>query len=106
MACRKYNVATTVAAQGKNSFDITQYLKNGANSIRLSITDSFGTIATKTWTITIVDFKIESIFDDTLFYSDEVTFRYTPYGVLIRLYILFLMEKKLQELKQLLLVDR
>ena len=73
-------VATTVAAQGKNSFDITQYLKNGANSIRLSITDSFGTIATKTWTITIVDFKIESIFDDTLFYSDEVTFRYTPYG--------------------------
>lgn len=73
-------VATTVAAQGKNSFDITQYLKNGANSIRLSITDSFGTIATKTWTITIVDFKIESIFDDTLFYADEVTFRYTPYG--------------------------
>lgn len=80
MACRKYNSCYYCSCSGKNSFDITQYLKNGANSIRLSITDSFGTIATKTWTITIVDFKIESIFDDTLFYSDEVTFRYTPYG--------------------------
>lgn len=73
-------VATSTAIQGKNSFDITQYLKTGANSIRLSITDSFGTIGTKTWTVTVVEFKIESIFDDTLFYSGEVTFRYTPYG--------------------------
>lgn len=73
-------IGTSTAVQGNNSFDITEHLKNGANSIRLSITDSFGTIATKTWTITVVDFRIESIFDDTLFYSGSVTFRYTPYG--------------------------
>lgn len=73
-------VATSTAVQGKNSFDITSYLKAGENTIRLSITDTMGTIGTKTWTITVVELKAESTFDDTLFYSGEVTFRYTPYG--------------------------
>lgn len=71
---------TLTVGQGKNSVDLTEYLKTGTNSIRLSITDSVGTLSTKTWTITIVDFKLESSFDDTLFYSDEVSFRYIPYG--------------------------
>lgn len=73
-------VGTSTAVQGKNTFDITQFLKTGSNNIRLSITDSFGTIGTKTWSITVVEFKLESIFDDSLFYSGDVTFRYTPYG--------------------------
>lgn len=73
-------VATSTAVQGTNSFDITNYLKAGENTIRLSITDTMGTIGTKTWTITVVELKVESTFDDTLFYSGEVTFRYTPYG--------------------------
>ena len=73
-------VATSAAVQGKNSFDITQFLKAGENTIRLSITDTMGTIGTKTWTITVVELRVESTFDDTLFYSGEVTFRYTPYG--------------------------
>lgn len=69
------------AAQGNNSFDITEYLNVGANTIRLTITDSFGTLATKTWTVTIVEFKLESTFDDTLLYTNtDVVFRYTPYG--------------------------
>lgn len=73
-------VSTLTVGQGKNSIDLTEFLKAGTNSIRLSITDSVGTLSTKTWTITIVDFKLESTFDDTLFYSDEVSFRYIPYG--------------------------
>ena len=60
-------VATSTAVQGKNSFDITSYLKAGENTIRLSITDTMGTIGTKTWTITVVELKAESTFDDTLF---------------------------------------
>lgn len=73
-------VSTLTVGQGKNSIDLTEFLKTGTNSIRLSITDSVGTLSTKTWTITIVDFKLESSFNDTLFYSDEVSFRYIPYG--------------------------
>lgn len=73
-------VATSTVIQGKNSFDITSHLRTGANTIRMTVTDSFGTVSAKTWTITVIEFKIESNFDDTLFYSDEVIFRYTPYG--------------------------
>lgn len=73
-------VATSTVVQGENSFDITEYLKVGTNNIRLSVTDSFGTVSTKTWTVTVIEFKIESNFDDTLFYSGETIFRFTPYG--------------------------
>lgn len=73
-------VATSTVVQGKNSFNITPHLKIGANTIRMTVMDSFGTISAKTWTVTVVEFKIESNFDDTLFYSNEVIFRYTPYG--------------------------
>ena len=74
-------VLTTTASQGKNTVDLTEFLTVGSNQIRLNITDSFGTISSKTWTVTIVEFKLESTFDDTLIYTDtDVVFRYTPYG--------------------------
>lgn len=73
-------VATQTIIQGKNSFDATQYLHSGDNTIKLQVTDSVGSIGTKNWTINVVEFYLESIFDDTLIYSGEVTFRFTPYG--------------------------
>ncbi len=73
-------VASSSVGQGSNKIDLTEYLKVGTNNIRLTIVDSFGTLSSKTWTISIVEFKLESTFDETLFYSDEVSFRYTPYG--------------------------
>lgn len=74
-------VSTTTASQGTNKVDLTEYLSVGSNQIRVSITDSFGTMSYKTWTVTIVEFKLESTFDDTLIYTDtDVVFRYTPYG--------------------------
>lgn len=94
-------VATNTAAQGNNSFDITEYLNVGANTIRLTITDSFGTLATKTWTVTIVEFKLESTFDDTLLYTNtDVVFRYLLIWVIIlflRLWI-FVIVQILQDL--------
>ena len=47
-------VSTLTVGQGKNRIDLTEFLKTGTNSIRLSITDSVGTLSTKTWTITII----------------------------------------------------
>lgn len=73
-------VATSTVYQGKNSFDITQYLHNGDNKIKLQVTDSVGSMGSKSWNINIVEFYLESIFDDSLVYSGEVTFRFTPYG--------------------------
>ena len=59
---------------------MTQYLHSGDNTVKLQVTDSVGSVGTKTWTINVVEFYLESSFDDTLVYSGEVTFRYTPYG--------------------------
>ena len=73
-------VATQTIVQGKNSFDITQYLHSGDNTVKLQVTDSVGSMGTKNWSINIVEFYLESIFDDTLTYSGDVTFRFTPYG--------------------------
>ena len=74
------NVSTQNISQGENSFDITPYLKSGSNNVRLQITDSFGNMMSKLWSVNVLDFKIESNFDDSLFYSGDVIFRYTPYG--------------------------
>lgn len=73
-------VGTQTVIQGKNSFDVTQYLHSGDNTVKLQVTDSVGSVGTKTWTVNVVEFYLESSFDDTLVYSGEVTFRYTPYG--------------------------
>lgn len=73
-------VGTQTVIQGKNSFDATQYLHSGDNTVKLQVTDSVGSVGTKTWTVNVVEFYLESSFDDTLVYSGEVTFRYTPYG--------------------------
>lgn len=73
-------VGTQTINQGKNSFDVTQYLHSGDNTVKLQVTDSVGSIGTKNWTINVVEFYLESAFDDTLVYNGEVTFRYTPYG--------------------------
>lgn len=73
-------VTSGSVGQGLNKIDLTEYLKVGTNNVRLTIVDSFGTLSSKTWTISVVEFKLESTFDETLFYSDEVSFRYTPYG--------------------------
>lgn len=86
-------VGTQTLVQGKNSFDITNFLKSGDNNIKLSVTDSVGSIGTKTWSINVVEFYLESIFDDTLVYSDEVTFRFTPYGNITKT-IVFTMDGK------------
>jgi hypothetical protein len=73
-------VATTTITQGKNTFDVTQYLHSGDNTVRLQVTDSMGSVGSKNWSVNVVEFYLESIFDDSLFYSGEVTYRFTPYG--------------------------
>ena len=72
---------TTMALQGKNTVDLTEYLSVGSNKLTLSITDSAGSISVKTWTVQIVDLYLDSSFNDRYTYPlGPIAFDYTPYG--------------------------
>lgn len=75
---------TTVASisipQGENTLDVSSYLTAGTNTIKIKVENSEGTSRTLSYTVVVVELSITSNFDDTLIYSDAITFKYTPYG--------------------------
>jgi len=75
-------VATEEVSTGICEFDLTKYVSIGDNKIVLTITHATGAIATKAWTIKVVDVRLESSFDDTRKYvaGENVSFTFTPYG--------------------------
>jgi len=76
-------IATNIALNGENSFDITDYLSVGTQKINLSITDEAGSLVTKTWTVQKIDVKLESTFNDKITYPvGTISFDYTPYGAI------------------------
>lgn len=77
--------STTVATetnltQGDKSFNIRPYLTVGTNTVTLSFTDSEGSISTRRWTVTLINFNITSSFNDATTYDTDIAFRYTPNG--------------------------
>ena len=75
-------VATEDVATGECEFDLTDYVSIGDNKVVLTITHATGAVATKAWTVKIVDVRLESTFDDTKVNTanEPVTFTFTPYG--------------------------
>ena len=75
-------VATQDVSTGTCEFDLTDYVSIGDNKIVLTITHATGAIATKAWTVKVVDVRLESSFDDTKknMAGQPVNFTFTPYG--------------------------
>ena len=70
--------------QGLNTFDLTEYVTTGTHKFTLTVTDEGGSMAVKTWTVQMVDVRIESTFNDKVTYTagETVSFTYTPYGAI------------------------
>lgn len=71
---------TKNVSDGDNELDITEYVKQGAISVRLVVTDLIGSVGTLIYTITGVSLKITSSFNENRAYSGDVDFRFIPYG--------------------------
>lgn len=70
--------------QGRNTFDLTEYVTTGTHKFTLTVSDEGGSMSVKTWTVQMVDVRIESSFNDTTKYTagETVSFTYTPYGAI------------------------
>ena len=75
-------IASGIATNGENTFDITDFATTTSQKFTLSITDDSGSLATKSWTVQKVDVRLESTFRDSDAYNGDVSFNYTPYGAI------------------------
>lgn len=71
---------TKNVSDGDNELDITEFVKQGAISVRLVVTDLIGSVGTLIYTITGVSLKITSSFNENRAYNGNVDFRFIPYG--------------------------
>ena len=67
--------------QGSHNIDVSEYLVAGTNNLRLTCSDIYGNSRSLVYTITIIELRISSIFDSSITYDGDITFKYTPYGL-------------------------
>lgn len=75
-------LSTGVCVQGVNTFDATDFVGIGTHKLTLTVVDDGGSAVVKSWTIQIVDVRLESSFSDRITYeaNKSINFTYTPYG--------------------------
>lgn len=67
---------------GLNTFDVTDLCAVGTQKFTLTVTDDGGSTNVKSWTVQVIDVRIETAFSDryTNAVGKSVNFTYTPYG--------------------------
>lgn len=79
-------IASGSCNQGKNVFDATEFVSVGTHKFTLTVTDEGGSVSVKTWTVQMVDVRIDTSFNDQVKYTanEAVNFTYTPYGAIAK----------------------
>lgn len=77
-------VASGPCIHGANTIDVTDHVNVGTQKFTLTVSDEGGSVAVKSWTVQIIDVRLESEFRDSITYpaGQEVAFTYTPYGAI------------------------
>lgn len=68
--------------QGYNEKDVSEYLVAGTNSVRITCTDQYGVYKRLTYYISVVDLSLSSTFDDSMTFTEDILFKYTPMGAI------------------------
>ena len=66
--------------QGENAFDISKYLADGSNTVRIQVTDSYGATRSISILVEVVNLQLTSTFNDRIPYNSAIQFPYTPVG--------------------------
>lgn len=71
---------TSVIVSGKNDIDISSYVKEGTNEVKITCMDIYSNSRSLLYTVNVVNLKITSTFDSNQIYSNDINVRYIPYG--------------------------
>lgn len=73
---------TSTIISGENTLDVSEYIGDGTNEIKLTCMDVYGNSKSLFYTVNAINLKITSTFDDSQVYSSDINVRYIPYGAI------------------------
>lgn len=66
--------------QGDNYVNVGSYLLSDMNTVKIAVTDAYGTKKELSYSVNAVELSITSTFDNSYPYTDNILFKYTPFG--------------------------
>lgn len=71
---------TSAIVSGENSIDISSYINEGTNEVKITCMDIYSNSKSLSYTVNAITLKITSTFDSSQVYSGDINVRYVPYG--------------------------
>lgn len=71
---------TSAIVSGENSIDISSYINEGTNEVKITCMDIYSNSKSLSYTVNVITLKITSTFDSSQVYSGDINVRYVPYG--------------------------
>ena len=72
---------TSAIISGENSIDISSYINEGTNEVKITCMDIYSNSKSLSYTVNAMTLKITSTFDSSQVYSSDISVRYTPSGI-------------------------
>lgn len=80
ITCNGVQKRVSPIEQGAVSVDISNYLSSGSNTVRVSVSDVYGSTKTIIYSVNAIALSIRSTFDVSTPFDGGFTFTYTPIG--------------------------